>query len=215
MIATELHTAHIVVNDNLTQCCGGEKWPFLLRSRSTKGILCCTYFLVWTSPNFYRCQNKEELSHRSGWQTQHIIKIHVTWMYISKHRTPYIFCICHIVTHNLMSTDIRSVSYLSSDYLQNDRHLGVRSCPLNIKAICSWDRHLHYSDWFKISQIFELLHVVDRVKNVCRDGPEQDSWRHSGVCHSGIRKFWGSAVDCLSDKDRCLHSWSLKERQKC
>lgn len=48
-------------------------------------------------------------------------------------------------------------------------------------------RHLSCSDGFRISQLSELLHVVDKVKNVCRQGPEEDSWRQGGVCHSGSR----------------------------
>lgn len=62
----------------------------------------------------------------------------------------------------------------------------------------------------KISQLFELVHVSDGVKNVRSQGPERHSWRHCVVGHSGSRNSGASVVDRPSAKDRCMHSWSQK-----
>ena len=71
----------------------------------------------------------------------------------------------------------------------------VLSCSLHIKNICPRHRYLHYSDWFKISQLFELLHVADRVKNVCSEGPEQQLMATERRVPFWEQEFRNSGVD--------------------
>lgn len=60
----------------------------------------------------------------------------------------------------------------------------------------------------KISQLSELLHVVDAVKNMCRERLERDSWRQGGVRHSGSRNSG------IRIKDKVFYS--MKElRETC
>ena len=82
------------------------------------------------------------------------------------------------------------VVFLLNSYIKCGRwdgHILCDSCPRHMNDTCPWDRHLHCLVWFKISQLSELPHVADGVKNVCGEHPEEDPWRQDGVFHSGSR----------------------------
>lgn len=51
---------------------------------------------------------------------------------------------------------------------------------------------MDYSDWFKISQLFELLHVADGVKNVYREGSRAGLMATEWRVPFWEQKFWGS-----------------------